>query len=217
MILPSPLFFDNDGVLFDSEKAFFSITQMVFTRYGLDLPPSVWARCFLGLGQRTYEIAMQLGLDEPTAHHMAQERDALWKVRLQSPIETIPGIESLLHTLRSQGHRMAIVTGAPRSHFEGLHQHTRLLDFFDLSITYDECPQVKPQPHAYLMAAQRMGVNPAQGVAIEDSPRGVQAALGAGMRCALLTHPLTDLSLCPTPTWQATHVKQLQTLALQQW
>lgn len=217
MILPSPLFFDNDGVLLDSEIAFFKLTQQVFAHYDLDLTPSVWARSFLGLGQRTYQIAMQLGLDESTAHQMAKERDALWKVRLESPVDIIPGIDTFLETLRCQGHRMAIVTGAPRSHFEGLHQHTQLLDFFEFSITYDECPQVKPQPHAYLMAAQRMGVDPTTGIAIEDSPRGVQAALGAGMRCVLFTHPLTDLSLCPTPTWQVAHVESLQSLAFQEW
>jgi len=183
-------------VLLDSEAAFFSLTREYFARWGLVLESTLWARGFFGEGLRTFQVAMRLGLDETSAHELAAARDAGWRERLRSPVPRTPGMEALLEKLQERGHRMAVVTGAPRDHFEGLHRHTSMLRFFEFSITCDECPQVKPLPDAYLLATHRMGVCPSDCIAIEDSPRGVRAALAAGMRCILFATPLTDTSLC---------------------
>lgn len=210
----APILFDNDGVLLDSESAFFSLTRSVFASHGLELSSALWARHFLGEGLHTWLIAGLLGMNETNARSLARERDALWRERLRMPVEQTPGISTLLTELHERGHRMAVVTGAPRNHFEGLHNHTNLLRNFEFCITYDECQQVKPSPDAYLLAAQRMGVDPASCIAVEDSPRGLRAALSAGMRCALLVTSLTDLEMCVGATWTVYNVESLRQVLL---
>jgi len=211
---PAPILFDNDGVLLDSESAFFSLTRSVFAGHGLELPAARWARHFLGEGLHTWQIACMFGMDEHGSRTLALERDALWRERLRTPVEQTPGIAMLLTELHKRGHRMAVVTGAPRSHFAGLHRHTDLLKHFEFCITHDECPQVKPAPDAYQLAAQRMGLEPAACIAVEDSPRGLRAALTAGMRCALLATPLTDLEMCVGATWTVYNVESLRQVLL---
>lgn len=188
------ILFDNDGVLIDSEKEFFAVTRSVFSRAGLTLVASDWARDFLGMGLHTWQIAHSLGMEEASARDLAAQRDETWKNRLRSTVPQVPGMESLLQALSVRGVPMAVVTGAPRGHFEGLHRHHDLQKYFRFSLTYDECAAVKPLPDAYLMAAKRLGVLPEQCLVVEDSPRGVRAAKAAGMHCVLLNTELTDAS-----------------------
>lgn len=189
------ILWDSDGVLVDSERVFFQLTQKVFKNHGVDLDLKTWAQDFLGHGLHTYEIAMKLGMPQEDAKRMATHRDILWGQRLRSPIDLVPGARYVIEELRKEN-RMAVVTGAPRKHFEDIHQHTGLLPFFETTITMDECPHVKPRPDAYVMAAEQLRVHPSQCLVVEDSPRGVRAALDAGMRCVLIRSDLTVMNLC---------------------
>ena len=49
-------------------------------------------------------------------------------------------------------------------------------------VTAEDVQRGKPEPEAYLLGAQRLGVPPAQCVVIEDAPAGIAAAHAAGMR-----------------------------------
>ena len=191
---------DNDGVLVDSESEFFALTQRVFAEEGLALSAGVWAHAFLGKGLRTWEIANGLGMEASQAESLAEKRDELWRARLLTPISAVQGVEETLQRLTGRI-RMAVVTGAPRMHFEGVHRHLDLLCHFEFAITYDECPAVKPLPDAYLLAAQRMHLDPGECLAVEDSPRGLRAARAAGMPCAVLATPLTEMTQCGEADW----------------
>ena len=50
---------------------------------------------------------------------------------------------------------------------------------FAVVVTGDEVLDGKPHPEAYLTAARRLGVDPRQCVAIEDSPTGIASAEAA--------------------------------------
>jgi beta-phosphoglucomutase-like phosphatase (HAD superfamily) len=99
----------------------------------------------------------------------------------------LPTYESLFPVLRTQT--------------TCIHRFTNLLQYFEAIITMDECPVVKPEPDAYLMVASRMGISPSNCIVIEDSPRGLKAAVAANMRCILIRTQLTDLDLCKGATW----------------
>jgi len=203
------ILWDNDGVLVDSESAFFDLTRRVFRSHHLELEPARWARQFLGEGKHTWQIAFELGLPEDDARRLATQRDILWRQRLKEPVDLCAGVTDTLRKL-SKKFRMAVVTGAPRDHFEDIHRFTGLLRFFEGTITSDDCSKVKPAPDAYLLAANRLGIHPSDCIAVEDSPRGVRAALAAGMRCILVKTALTDLSLCEEATWVVDSVSEIE-------
>jgi beta-phosphoglucomutase-like phosphatase (HAD superfamily) len=69
-------------------------------------------------------------------------------------------------------------------------EETGLAGSFDSETTGDEVTRGKPAPDLFLMAAERLGIEPADAVVLEDSPLGVEAAKAAGMRViAVLGHP----------------------------
>lgn len=205
------ILWDNDGVLVDSESAFFELTCRVFRDHHIELEPEYWAKCFLGWGMRTSEIAQSLGLPKDEAIRTATHRDILWRQRLKEPMHLNTGVAELLPQL-ARKFRLAVVTGAPRDHFEDIHRFTGLLRHFETTITADDCARVKPEPDAYLMAAQRLGLQPSECIVVEDSPRGMRAALAAGMRCVLLRTALTDMNQCREATWVVDDLSELHSI-----
>ncbi len=62
---------------------------------------------------------------------------------------------------------------------------------FEVVVTGDEVDARKPDPEAYVVAAQRLGLPPSELVAVEDSAEGLEAAVGAGLRCAVVVNGYT--------------------------
>ncbi len=189
------LLWDSDGVLVDSESVFFDFTRAAFARAGIVLQADIWARGYLGEGLRTGDIAERLGVPREQAERIVLERNAAFARRLLEPFDARPGAADLLRRLKRR-YRLAVVTGAPLSQFLKVHRHTGLADAFECVVTADETPRVKPHPDLYLRALEHLGLPAAECLAIEDSPRGLQSATAAGIRCVVLRTPLTDLSAC---------------------
>ncbi|WP_022981550.1 HAD-IA family hydrolase [Ideonella sp. B508-1] len=101
-----------------------------------------------------------------------------------------PGVVGLIRAARAAGLRQAIVTTTSRANVQAL--LPRLLgpdwaDGFDALLCGEDVAAKKPDPEVYTLALQRLGLAPAQALALEDSPAGCQAARAAGV--AVLLRP----------------------------
>jgi HAD superfamily hydrolase (TIGR01509 family) len=99
---------------------------------------------------------------------------------LYDTADLMPGFRDLLAALREDGVSVAIVSSSPRRWIE------RVVERFDLDVdtvvsTEDIDGPGKPAPDVYAAAAERVGADPANCVAVEDSPNGVRAATRAGI------------------------------------
>lgn len=98
-----------------------------------------------------------------------------------------PGARELLQALRERGIPTALVT---MSVTEMAHQVVEAIPFhaFDTIVTGDRVPRPKPDPAAYVTAAEALGVDPADCIAIEDSQNGLAAAVASGARSLAVPH-----------------------------
>jgi len=129
-------------------------------------------------------------MDEHSVQRHRVERNALYQEFLRSqPIE-IAGVEEVLAELAPR-HRMAIVTTARRSDFELIHAERDLLGHFEFVLTVDDYARSKPHPDPYLAALARLGAEPHETIAIEDSTRGLKSARAAGIPCVVIRSSLT--------------------------
>ncbi|RJP84235.1 MAG: HAD family phosphatase [Desulfobacteraceae bacterium] len=190
------ILFDSDGVLVDTERLFFEATQEVFAGFGAVIPPDQWAVWYLAESRRSREVAGLLGIPDSQVEAVIKHRDQLFWAKVEAGVSLLPGVRETLNHL-SGNFRLAVVTGASRSHFEGVHAATELMDFFEVIITADDYDEPKPSPQCYQKAMHVLSVNPKECLAVEDSPRGAAAAISAGVRCAVIPTPLTNISLCP--------------------
>lgn len=100
------------------------------------------------------------------------------------------GAEETLAAVRAR-HRTAIVTSSDRDHFEAIHARTGLVRHFELVLAGGEYSHYKPHPAPYLTAAERLGVEPARCLVVEDTERGLVSAHAAGMACVVIPHALS--------------------------
>lgn len=108
-------------------------------------------------------------------------REALTAV----PPRPMPGARALVGRLQGR-QKLAVSSNAPQDVLCATLRAIGLLDLVDLVVSADEVPAPKPAPDVYLAACHRLGVDPAQAVALEDSDLGASAAVAAGLRTVLV-------------------------------
>lgn len=189
---------DMDGTLVDSEKLW-DISLHDLARYlGGELSASARAAMVGSSMSRTLEIMFdEVGRQpEPTALADA----ARWLSRRTEELFLAglpwrPGAQAAVRMVRATRLATALVTSTERALVE------RALDsigreHFDVTVCGDEVPATKPAPDPYLIAADKLGVDPRCCLAVEDSPLGAAAAEAAG--CAVLVVP-SEVPVPPGP------------------
>ncbi len=184
----SAVIFDMDGVLADTEPiqeealvAFLALRGKAFVRDG-------YAET-IGLDYRQFwmEVIGRYGLIEST-DDCARGYEPILLPRLAG-LKAAPGAGELTRALAAAGVPLAVASSSLRPVVEATLGAIGLRDAFEAVVSGDEVRTGKPAPEIYLLAADRLGVEPARCVAIEDSPSGVRAAMAAGMACLGVVTP----------------------------
>ncbi|MHA4871497.1 HAD family hydrolase [Duganella sp. PWIR1] len=184
------ILWDNDGVLVDTEQLFYEANRELFQPLGLELSAQHFFDWYLADNCGAWHL-LAPRLSEEQAESLRAVRNERYAARLAS--EHIPAIDGVADTLAalSPRVRMGVVTSSNRDHFEIIHQRLDLLRHFEFVLTHECYTHSKPSPEPYLLGLERMGVRAEEALVIEDSPRGLQAATAAGMRCIILRNALT--------------------------
>jgi len=171
--------FDLDGTLIDTERLSLAAGLVAFDQMG----HPVDAAFLHGL----------VGRDQVTGGGLIRSRfpgldiaalDTLWMaavdaIMAREGLPLKPGVKDLLGRLMLP---CAIATSSGRLRAHQKLALTGLDPWFRHVVTLEDVTQAKPHPEAYLLAAARLGVDPARCVAFEDSETGAQSAHRAGMR-----------------------------------
>lgn len=190
--------FDYDGTIIDTERVIFTCWQEVFREHGLDLPLSDWAHVVGAASDAADPYAMlarRLGRD--VDRHAVERRRRPREMELLAAEPPRPGVASLLREAKQAGLKIGLASNSPLAWvIRGL-DAAGLAGLFDTVCTPDDGALPKPDPALYRLAVQRLGVAPSQAIAIEDSPHGANAALGAGLCCVVVPGELTRDQVFP--------------------
>ena len=119
-----------------------------------------------------------------------KQRDVYYQEYLQQEEIEIPGVEAVLETL-SQTHQMAIITTSKRADFNIIHSQRNIVGYMDFVLAREDYALSKPNPEPYLTGLERFGAQAQECLVIEDSQRGLQAALAAGIDCVIVHNDFT--------------------------
>jgi HAD superfamily hydrolase (TIGR01509 family) len=105
-----------------------------------------------------------------------------------SRLQTVP--EVIEHIEHSHGRiPFAVVSGSTREAVTASLAMLNLLDRFDVLVCAGDYQRAKPDPEPFLLAASRLGVDPARCLVFEDTDLGIQAATAAGMASVKVLAP----------------------------
>jgi HAD superfamily hydrolase (TIGR01509 family) len=182
------IFWDNDGVLVDTEGLYFQATREVLAGVGVALSEQDYVELFLREARGAWHLAEARGLSAGELTELRRRRDDRYGALVEAAPTAIPGVEPVLRRL-ARDYRMAIVTSS--EHFDRIHRDPSFLALFEFILTRSDYEFSKPHPDPYLRAIARSGLAPAQCLVIEDSERGLRAAKAAGLTCWVVPSPLT--------------------------
>ena len=184
------IFWDNDGVLVDTEKLYYKANKETFKKIGIDLTEEVYVKYFLKRSNGTWHLAEAKGFSQQDISKFRNERDEIYSKLLLNRNNVIDGVEETLKKLFGK-FKMGIVTSSKKDHFEIIHKNSGLLKYFDFVLTGEDYKNAKPAPDPYLKALELSGFNKDECIIIEDSERGLRAALAAGIKCFVIPTSLT--------------------------
>lgn len=177
--------FDFDGLLLDTETLNFQVNQTIVGRYALTFPAEVRARI---QGRPALESA-QIIVDALPTLPLSPEEFVAERARLVpqlvDDVMALPGAERLSRHLHASGVPIAIATGSTQTSYamKAAPHQAWLREVFQAVVCGDdpELARPKPAPDIFLLAARRLGIEPAQCLVFEDAIAGLQAAKTAGM------------------------------------
>ena len=108
-------------------------------------------------------------------------------IPLHDELEACLGMEDVLVRLREDGRRLGVVTAKRRDTAQLAFDRVGLGHFFETVVGGDETERHKPDPEPLLLAAERLGADPAETAYVGDSPFDIRAAKAAGMHAIAVT------------------------------
>jgi HAD superfamily hydrolase (TIGR01509 family) len=180
---PSAAIFDNDGLLLDTEQAWTRAEQTLFAARGREFTME-HKRTLIGSSRTLAAVKLEAMLELPGDGEALM--DELHELVMQEALAGVaprPGALELIARLTDAGVPLAVASNSEREFLERTLASAGLLHGgpFSAIVSANDIEHPKPAPDIYLEASARLGVAPADAVALEDSPIGVASAAAAGM------------------------------------
>lgn len=181
--------FDHDGVLVDTEFWYYKAGERALADIGLTLDKDQYLRD-MNQGLGTWSQARAAGVDEQAISRLRALRNDYYQEYLRTESIEIAGVVETLAEL-SKYVRMAIVTTAKRVDFEIIHEDRQIRRFMEFVLVREDYELAKPHPEPYLTGLQRFGATREETLVVEDSSRGLNSAVAAGIDCVIVDNSFT--------------------------
>ncbi len=183
--------FDMDGLMFDTEKLWLDGVVKTNEVYGYNVPPELIIEC---MGNRKDKIDLMLKQAMGENFDPVEFR-RLNKIFMKEQVEKFglgikKGLIELLEFLKTQNVKLAIASSSSMQKIQQRFVDAKLppkyIGCFDYIIGGDMVTNPKPDPQVYLVACEKLNVNPKDAIALEDSDNGIKSAYYAGVKPVLI-------------------------------
>ncbi len=195
----SGLILDMDGVLIDSEPLAQRSERDICARYDFRVPEALWPTL---RGKRSPDIFRAILAACPDSGNMRDlerlvtERRARYLELAETELKLFPGVcEFLGRATWRWLNGIALATSSSALAQRQAFAKFNLGPYFTVVITAEDVGRGKPHPDCYLLAAQRLNLQPSWCLVVEDSIAGVAAARSAGTYVVGITNTITAAEL----------------------
>ncbi len=178
---------DMDGVILDTEKLYvrFWCEAANFYGYPMEKHHALSIRSMA----RVFAIEKLKGYFGQDFDYFAvhsKRIELMDKYIEENGIEAKQGADTLLSYLKQNGYKVALATATAPDRAKAYLEKLDLLKYFDEIVCASMVEKGKPEPDIYLFAAQKLGLNPCECIALEDSQNGIKSASSAGCKTVMV-------------------------------
>ncbi len=201
------IFFDFNGVIIDDEKIQMKAYQEVLRGHDINLLEE-WYFGALGMDDRTFVRSMFAKAGKPLTDEMLETvqkaKTAIHREKIKEELPLFPGVLTFLKSV-SRHFPIGLVSMANRDEVGHVFERANLLPLFSVVVTAEDTSVCKPAPDCYVCGLAKLNEKrqrerllpllPAECLAIEDSPPGIESARAAGMRTLGVTNTVAESAL----------------------
>lgn len=176
------VFFDLDGLLLDSEGAYYQTRKQVLAKYGYDFTPAENAHYIAhGFPDTRRRLSKKVGSEQLGSKILDQSLALYRQWVREGKLNLKPGALPLLQFLQKKGIKSYVTSSATKELIALNCKNTGIAPYFTDFISGEDVKNNKPAPDIYLHALKVTGTDKEQTVIFEDATTGIAAGLAAGV------------------------------------
>ncbi len=179
--------FDMDGLMFDSERITYNGWQKLMDENGYEYSIDVFKQT---VGRRKKEVEQfyysKYGKDFPYRKLSEIQRNNYINFVMTKGAPVKKGLYEILEFLKDNDIKIALATSTSRQTSLINLESAKVEKYFDTLVCGEDVTNGKPDPEVFLTAAKKIGIEPEQCVAFEDSFNGIRSAFAAGMTTVMV-------------------------------
>ena len=179
--------FDMDGVIFDTERLSLTLWQKLADKYSLGDISEVEKKCIGRSTKDSMKILQDAYGDKVSVEKLYLEsRDLLARTISEKGLPLKKGAVEILEFLHNNNVRVGLASSTNYKTVIKNLESVHIRDYFQVIVGGDMILNSKPEPEIYLLACEKLGVNPEKTYAVEDSENGIISAYRAKMMPVLV-------------------------------
>ncbi|HEY3243452.1 MAG TPA: HAD family phosphatase [Phycisphaerae bacterium] len=192
----SGVIFDLDGVLIDSAEAHRASWRQLGREAGLAVTDAQFAATFGRQNRDIIPILLGHAVDDATLRRLSDRKEELYRELARGHLKIYPGALELIADCARAGLKLAIGSSTHPENIDLALEELGVRGQFAAIISSREVQRGKPDPQVFLLAAERLALEPSRCAVIEDAPDGIAAARAAGCATIGVTshHPRAALA-----------------------
>lgn len=178
--------FDMDGVLADTYQAHFASWRQLYGELGREYSETAFAADFGRTSRDILRRTLGNELTDEQIREIDQRKEAYFREIVRQSAVAMDGAVELIDALAADGFLLAVGSSGPSENVALMLDKLSRAAQFGAVVTGADVSRGKPDPQVFQLAAERLGVQPAACIVVEDAVHGVEAARRAGMKCVAL-------------------------------
>ena len=187
MINKKAYLFDLNGTMIDDMSYHIRAWHRILNELGANISLERMKEECYGKNNELLERMFPGRFSEEEKNRMSLEKEKQYQTEFKPHLQLLPGLAMFLEQAHQSGIKMAIGSAAIMFNIDFVLDGLNIRQYFDSIVSADDVTESKPHPETYLNCATQLNISPADCMVFEDVPKGVEAALNAGMESVVIT------------------------------
>lgn len=186
--------FDLNGTMVDDMPYHVKAWHNIFITLGKNITLEETKKECYGKNEEVIERVMPEVFSLEKRTKIGLQKETKYREEFLPELKLLPGLDEVLNHFSDTGIKMAIGSAAIMANIDFVLDGCNIRPKFSSIVSADDVEKSKPHPETFLKCAAQLNVMPNECIVFEDSPKGAECAVNAGMKTIVLTttHPATD-------------------------